>query len=291
MKQLLILSGKGGTGKTTIAAACIEYLHALAYADCDVDAPNLHLVLAALPTPTRQPYYGLPKAFINQDKCIQCGKCYEACRFQAIERHHGNYQIAEFGCEGCAVCHHVCPVGAIELIPAEDGELRLNHQDSLYFSTARLKMGSGNSGLLVTHVKQQLFDQPLQGDWAILDGSPGIGCPVIASLNGVDALLLVTEPSVSGISDMKRIIETARRFHLPMFVCVNKFDTHKENTEYIHHYCHRENIPFVGVIPYDKAVIEAVNQGKSIIQYPCPAQTAIIAMIQTTMAHLTKKGV
>ncbi|MEM5769983.1 MAG: 4Fe-4S binding protein, partial [Bacillota bacterium] len=219
MKQLLILSGKGGTGKTTLAGAFIKLSGAKAYADCDVDAPNLHLVMHQPGKVRRSDYYGLPKAEINPDLCVECDLCRKNCRFEAIERNPA-YKVNMYACEGCGVCEAVCPMGAVSLQPAVAGKLMLSVADTV-FSTAQLKMGSGTSGKLVTEVKKQLREADIGADWAIIDGSPGIGCPVIASLSGVDMVLIVAEPSISGISDMERIIKTAEKFQVRMAVCIN----------------------------------------------------------------------
>ena len=230
MKQLLILSGKGGTGKTTIASAFIKLADAKAYADCDVDAPNLHLITGWSAEPAKTDYYGLPKAEINSELCIQCDQCRQNCRFDAISIGE-KYKVDPFACEGCGVCEYVCPVEAITMIPAVAGELMLYSDGEKVFSTAQLKMGSGTSGMLVTEVKKQMKAATVDTELAIIDGSPGIGCPVIASLSGVDMVLIVAEPSISGISDMERIINTAAKFGTKTAVCINKYDTNIENTE------------------------------------------------------------
>jgi MinD superfamily P-loop ATPase len=266
MKQLLILSGKGGTGKTTVASAFIKLSKAKAFADCDVDAPNLHLLLEQPSKAQKTDFYGLPKAEINSEICISCGLCEEHCRFQAISNEE-SYRIDPYACEGCGVCEAICPVDAITLNPSVAGELIL-YKGEKVFSTAQLKMGSGNSGLLVTEVKKQMIKKAMEEEFAIIDGSPGIGCPVIASISGVDMVLIVTEPSISGISDMKRIIETAKGFQTKIGVCINKYDTNLENTEEITLLCQELNIPMVGKIPFDKKAINAVNQGKSIVDFP-----------------------
>lgn len=286
MKQLLILSGKGGTGKTTIAGAFIQLLQAKAYADCDVDAPNLHLIMQNLPTPQNQPYYGLDKAIIDQALCIRCGLCFHACQFNAIEQINGHYQVGEFGCEGCGVCHYVCPTGAIKMQTSRDGELQLFQNNDMVFSTAQLKMGSGNSGLLVSEVKKRLSDAAKEVEIAIIDGSPGIGCPVIASLSGVDLVLIVTEPSLSGISDLKRIVQTAAQFKTPIAVCINKYDTNLTNSRYIEDYCLASKITFVGCIPYDEQVVHLVNSGRTIIEGKGPSKEAVIKVFQHTMQVL-----
>ena len=212
MKQLLILSGKGGTGKTTVAAAFIKLAQAKACADCDVDAPNLHFALNKGVPSKQTPFYGLDIAYIDQGKCVQCGQCLRHCRFGAIVHKDGGYTIDTPACEGCGVCEAVCPQKAVSLVPDPAGEMMLYSDEKSTFSTAKLKMGKGNSGMLVTEVKKRMRENALPATpLAIIDGSPGIGCPVIASLNGVDMVLIVAEPSLSGISDMERIVKTDRK--------------------------------------------------------------------------------
>ena len=191
MKQLLILSGKGGTGKTTVASAFIELSKGQAFADCDVDAPNLHLVISQLSEPAKTDYYGFGKAVIDQGKCIRCGLCEENCNFGAIK----DFSIGEFECEGCGVCVEICPVQAITMQDHVSGNMMLYKNDGRVFSTAQLKLGSGASGKLVTAFKQQLTQEAPDSELAIIDGSPGIGCPVIASISGVDFVLIVAEPT------------------------------------------------------------------------------------------------
>ena len=287
MKQLLILSGKGGTGKTTIASAFIKLANARAFADCDVDAPNLHLIMNQMGEPIRSDYYGLNKARINEEQCIGCGICSQNCRFDAISEKDGVYEVDPFGCEGCSVCEALCPVKAVEMSPAIAGELMLYKKDKAVFSTAQLKMGSGTSGMLVTRVKKQMNDAAdPQTEMAIIDGSPGIGCPVIASLSGVDIVLIVAEPSLSGISDMERIVKTARHFGVMMAICVNKYDTNLNNTQKIKEYAAAENIVFVGTIPFDEKAGKAINRGLSVVDIPCPAQKAVEKLFSTTMELL-----
>ena len=287
MKQLLILSGKGGTGKTTVAGAFIKLSNASAYADCDVDAPNLHLVMVQAASPQRSDYFGMPKAQINPDLCVKCDLCRQNCRFEAIDPDF-HYTVDAFACEGCGVCEKVCPVGAIQLVDSVAGDLMLYTEEAV-FSTAQLKMGSGTSGMLVTEVKKQMKSAAPEAPLAIIDGSPGIGCPVIASLSGVDMVLIVAEPSVSGISDMERIIKTAQGFETEIAVCINKYNTNFEKTEEIVAYCQSMGIPFVGKIPFDAKVVEAVNQGKSIVEVDCSAGSAAKEVYAKTMRLLQAK--
>ena len=274
MKQLLILSGKGGTGKTTIASAFIKLSQAKTYADCDVDAPNLHLITKQMTEPKRTDYYGLPKAVIDETRCIKCDRCRQNCRFDAISVDI-NYKVNPFACEGCGVCELVCPVDAIVLNPAIAGDLMLYTHEGQVFSTAQLRMGSGTSGMLVTEVKKQMKSQNTPSKFAIIDGSPGIGCPVIASLSGVDMVLIVAEPSISGISDMERIIRTAAKFGTKTAICVNKYDTNIDNTEKIERFCEDNRLAYMGRIPYDINAVKAINDGQTIVDIECLSGTAV----------------
>ncbi len=286
MKQLLILSGKGGTGKTTIASAFIKLSQAKAYADCDVDAPNLHLISGWNSEPTRSDYYGLQKAEIDLNHCIQCDQCRENCRFDAIKLDEV-YKINPYACEGCSVCEFVCPTGAIKMVPAVAGELMLYSDKEKVFSTAQLKMGSGNSGLLVTEVKKQMksaINEEVKV--AIIDGSPGIGCPVIASLSGVDMVLIVAEPTVSGISDMQRVIKTAVGFNTKIAVCINKYDINIDNSNKIEEICNHQELDFVGKIPFDSEVVKIINSGQTIVDVDCISGQEVKEVYEKTMNSL-----
>lgn len=284
MKKLLILSGKGGTGKTTVAASFIEFLSARAFADCDVDAPNLHLVADIDGEPERTDYYGSQKAVIDPAKCVGCGLCLENCRFDAVAQKDVRCEINEYACEGCGVCQYVCPQNAVTMQDDIAGEQTL-YCGARTFSTAKLKMGRGNSGKLVSAMKSALL-QNAEADVAIIDGSPGIGCPVIASISGVDMVLIVAEPSLSSVSDMERIIKTARIFQTKTSVCVNKADVCPEKAAMVERFCAENAIPFAGSIPYDKAAAEAINSGHSLAAVDCPARNAIHAIYRNTMKLL-----
>ena len=283
MKKLLILSGKGGTGKTTTAAAFIRFSQAEAFAVCDVDAPNLHLVTELRSEPEYKTYYGMDKACIDSEKCLNCGKCASVCRFDAIKPAEGHYRIDEFGCEGCAVCTLVCPAKAISMQQDESGTIRL-FKDEKTFATAELKMGRGNSGKLVSEVKSVMTDAAGDAKLAVIDGSPGIGCPVISSVTGVDLALIVTEPSASGLSDLKRLIHTAEILQVKLAVCVNKYDACPEKAEEIESYCKQMGIMFVGTMPFDKKASHAINAGLSIADIDCPLREALKNIYNKTMA-------
>jgi MinD superfamily P-loop ATPase len=275
MRQLVILSGKGGTGKTTVASALIRLSGARACADCDVDAPNLHLVNRHYSSGETAPYWGLPLADIDPVLCTACGECEVNCPFGAIIP-GAPHRVDPYACEGCGVCVLVCPTDAINMRPHEAGTMTLYAQENRVFSTAQLRTGAGTSGLLVSQVKKRM-NEAMKEDipLAIVDGSPGIGCPVIATLSGADVTLIVAEPSLSGISDLERIVKTARGFGVRIAVCVNKANINPEKAEQIRRYCERETLFFAGVIPYDPLAIEAVNRGQTIADTPCPSGKAV----------------
>jgi len=286
MKQLLILSGKGGTGKTTLASAFIRIAGVKAYADCDVDAPNLHLIMGQTSGPKRTDYFGMPKAEIDSNKCNQCGLCERNCRFHAIST-GSVYTVDPFACEGCGVCEAVCSSGAVRLNHAKAGDLMLYAHNDNVFSTAQLKMGSGTSGKLVTEVKRQMKSVATQNiELAIIDGSPGIGCPVIASLSGVDMVLIVAEPTISGINDMERIVKTAGIFRTKVAVCINKHDINPLNTQKIEEFCQEKGLAFVGKVPFDSKAIQAINAGMTIVDIDCPSGFAANEVFKNTMKLL-----
>lgn len=280
MKRLLILSGKGGTGKTTTAGAFISYSKTRTFADCDVDAPNLHIISKFENEAKLKDYMGSPKSKIDTEKCIGCGLCAEKCRFNSIERVGSKYKINEYACEGCGVCELVCPVGAAKLYPDVAGEVSV-YKDHRIFATAELKMGRGTSGKLVAEVKSTLYNEMKENKLidkegiTIIDGSPGIGCPVIASISGVDMVLVITEPTLSGMSDMKRILKIAEIFKVPTAVCINRADLSEKIAQEIIDFCKDNDIIFLGKVPYDETVSIAVNSGKSIAEYDTPANHAL----------------
>lgn len=285
MKRLLILSGKGGTGKTTTAAAFIRFSQTKAMADCDVDAPNLHLVNGQTTEPEISEFLGGDKAVIDPQRCIGCGICKEHCRFDALQERDGVYRVQEVSCEGCGVCEYVCPEQAVKLVTDMAGTKKLYLGENV-FSTATLKMGRGNSGKLVTEVKMAMLKHAPETEVAIIDGSPGIGCPVIASVSGMHLVLVVAEPSLSGISDLKRLVKTAETLQTKLAVCVNKFDMAPEKTEEIRQFCVECHIPFVGVLPYDPVASKMMNQGKSIADTEGPLKEALFHVYQNTMELL-----
>lgn len=285
MKRLLVLSGKGGTGKTTVSSAFVDFSKARAVADCDVDAPNLHLILNRREEPQNTVFFGGEKAYLDQELCINCGACQTVCRFDAIRFSKEKYEIWEYACEGCGVCAYVCPVHTITMKEDVAGELFL-YEGEQVFSTAMLKMGRGNSGKLVTEVKKNMLKAASDAELAIIDGSPGIGCPVIASMSGMDLILIVAEPSVSGKSDLQRLVKTAGSFQMRIAVCVNKWDTNPEKTREIEAYCKEQGLSFVGKIPYDKTVSAAINAGQSVARLECRARTALLQIYEVVREEL-----
>lgn len=265
MKQLTILSGKGGTGKTTITASFAVLAKNAVVADCDVDAPDLHMLLHPEIIEMKQ-FKGSRLAIIDETKCTKCGLCREKCAFDAVT---GDLKIDAIACEGCGVCAAVCPVNAITLIERISGSSYISKTKYGFMAHAILYPGESNSGKLVTVVRQnaKIVAEKEKSDLIIIDGSPGIGCPVIASITGVDAGLVVTEPTLSGIHDLERVLRLLDHFHVTPFVCVNMFDINKGNTEKILSFCGENSVEVVGRIPFSPKVTEAMVAGKTIIEY------------------------
>lgn len=263
MKQLLVLSGKGGTGKTTLVSSFIELGDFKAFADCDVDAPNLHLISKADNLIEKRDYHGMDKCFIDKDKCISCGLCQRKCRFDAIDIVDDHYTINKYNCEGCGFCQIVCPSDAISFKENVAGEIKI-YKDDTFLSTAKLKMGEGNSGLLVTEVKKNLVKS--NEEYAIVDGSPGIGCPVIASTVGVNVILIVTEPSLSGLSDLDRVFKSIKHLDAKILVAINKYNINLEKTSEIENFCNDNSIEVVGKIPFEKKYNDFLNSKKTLLE-------------------------
>lgn len=287
MKRLLILSGKGGTGKTTTAAAFLRFAGAKAAADCDVDAPNLHLVAEQTAVPEVSDFLGGKKAVVDGEKCIGCGVCLVHCRFGALSLEAGRCRVNEYVCEGCGVCVRLCPQQAVALAEDTAGRKELYRTADRVFSTASLKMGRGNSGKLVTDVKMAMLKHaPPSAELAVIDGSPGIGCPVIASVSGVDLVLVVAEPSLSGRSDLERLVQTAGTLGARLAVCVNKWDVSPAGAAAIRAFCEERDLPFLGMIPYDPHASEAINAGRSLADTDCLARDALKEIFDQTMKIL-----
>lgn len=265
MKQLAVISGKGGTGKTSITAAFATLAKNAVLADCDVDAADLHLILKPQIKKTMK-FYGLNIASIDNTLCIECKKCYESCKFDAITK---DIQLIKESCEGCGVCAFVCPTKAISMKDRESGLAYLSETRFGPMAHAVLHTAEEASGKLVTVVRnnaEKLAEQQKK-DVIIIDGPPGIGCPVISTITGVDLVLIVTEPTLSAIHDLNRILSVAHHFKVPAVVCINKASINPENTKTIEEYCHQNNITVVGKLPYDTAITQAMIHEQSIIEY------------------------
>jgi len=265
MKQIAIISGKGGTGKTTLSTNFLKLAKNHIGVDCDVDASNLHILFEP-DILEKQVFIGGSVARVVGD-CINCGKCEQLCRFDAISDSETDIKIDPVKCEGCGVCEYICPVDAIELERERQGELYISKTEYCHLIYARLDPGAENSGLLVTRIRNIAEDYAYKNsnDLIILDGAPGIGCPVISTLNGVDYALIVTEPTLSGISDLKKTIDLVEFFQIKSMVCVNKYDINDENTSAIEKVAKEKNIGLIGNIPYDEAVLKALVQKKFIV--------------------------
>jgi len=264
MKQIVVISGKGGTGKSVITGSFASLVKNKVMADCDVDAADLHLLLHPDVKETHE-FSGGKTAFIDERRCTECGKCQEICRFEAID----NYVVDPISCEGCGVCSHICPEKAIKMVDNLSGKWFVSETKYGPFVHAKLGIAEENSGKLVTLVRQnaKLIAEKEKRDFVIIDGPPGIGCPVIASLSGVDIALIVTEPTLSGIHDLERIAGVTHHFGIKGVVCINKYDLNLIVTQRIEEYCHHNNIELVGEIPFDISVTEALVQGLPIVEY------------------------
>jgi MinD superfamily P-loop ATPase len=264
MKQIVVISGKGGTGKSIITGSFASLAKNKVMADCDVDAADLYLLLHPAVKETHE-FSGGKTAFIDERRCSQCGKCQEVCRFEAID----NYVVDPISCEGCGICFHICPERAIKMVDSLSGKWFVSETKYGPFVHAKLGVAQENSGKLVTLVRQnaKLIAEKEKKDFVIIDGPPGIGCPVIASLAGVDIALIVTEPTLSGIHDLERIVGVAHHFGIKGAVCINKYDLNLIVTQKIEEYCRHNNIELVGKILFDISVTEALVRGLPIVEY------------------------
>jgi MinD superfamily P-loop ATPase len=262
--EIAIISGKGGTGKTTISAAFAAISGDLITADCDVDAPDLHILLQPKIEKTLN-FEGTKVASIDQERCTECGVCADKCRFDAARPP----EIDQIMCEGCGVCAYVCPEEAIEMKDRVSGYLYESETRFGPMSHARLLPGEGNSGKLVTEVRNQSKKMADANgkDLVLIDGSPGIGCPVIATVTGIRLGVVVTEPTMSGIHDMKRVLELLQRFRVKPMVIVNKFDLNEENAELIEQYCRENDVELLGKIPFDSLMTKSMVAAKTLPEF------------------------
>jgi MinD superfamily P-loop ATPase len=264
VKEAVVLSGKGGTGKTSIVGSFAALAKGAVLADCDVDAADLHLILQPTIQQTNEFWSG-QTAFIDEDRCTQCGLCQELCRFKAIK----DFKVDPVSCEGCGFCSHICPAEAITMKENLAGHWFVSDTRYGPLVHARLGVAQENSGKLVATVRQQakMIAEKQGFDYIISDGPPGIGCPVISSLSGANLALLVTEPTLSGIHDLERVLGVCRHFGVPALVCINKYDVNEDNTRQIESYCRGQRVEVAAIIPFDNAVTEAIVHGLPVVEY------------------------
>jgi len=269
MKEIVIISGKGGTGKTSITASlAVLGGEDVVVADCDVDAADMHILLQPQNLKSEDFYSG-ELAVIDQDICTQCGQCFDVCRFDAIEVTDGIHKVDELSCEGCGYCARVCPVEAITNIPLNVGKWHISktrfNQSMVH---AKLGIGADNSGKLVAQVKNAAKEIATQNNskYILVDGSPGVGCPVVSSLSGAHFVVLVTEPTVSGLHDLKRVYELVNKFHIPAGCIINKADLNMAIVDEIIDFLKEENIVHLANMPYDEDFTRAMTDCKTIVE-------------------------
>jgi len=264
MKEVVVLSGKGGTGKTSIAGSFAALAKSKVLVDCDVDAADLHLLLQPAIS-EKHDFRSGQIAEIDEDKCTHCGLCQELCRFKAIV----DFKVDPVSCEGCGFCSQVCPAEAITMRENVAGQWFISDTRYGDLVHARLGIAQENSGKLVALVRQKARElAEKQGtEYIISDGPPGIGCPVISSLSGASLALLVTEPTLSGIHDLERVLEVCRHFGVPAMVCINKYDINEDNVNKIESYCRSQGIETVARIPFNNVVTEAMIHGVPVVEY------------------------
>ena len=265
MKELIVISGKGGTGKTSLIAAFASLAQNKVLCDADVDAADLHLIMDPHVS-RRADFKSGHLAVIDRSKCSECGQCLELCKFGAIS---DDFKVNPVDCEGCGVCVYFCPEEAIDFPENTCGQWFISDTRFGPLVHARLGIAEENSGKLVTLVRQESKKLAEQKDLDLIltDGPPGVGCPVIASIGGASAVLVVAEPSLSGIHDMQRVVQLAKHFKVPALVCVNKFDLNFDLTRNVENFARDEGLPYLGRIPFDPIFTKAMVQGQTIFEY------------------------
>jgi MinD superfamily P-loop ATPase len=264
MKEIVVLSGKGGTGKTTIVASFAALAESKVLADCDVDAADLHLLLHPDIDQSNEFWSG-QCAVIDYEKCAECGLCQELCRFDAIK----DFTVDRFSCEGCGFCSHICPEDAIAMQDKQAGYWYTSETEYGPMVHARLGIAEEHSGKLVAVVRQDArrIAEENGYEYIITDGPPGTGCPVISSLSGANLALVITEPTLSGIHDLKRVLGVCQHFEVPSLVCINKYDLNIDNTKKIEDYCNQKSLRVISKIPFDGSVIRSIVQGVPVVEY------------------------
>ncbi len=286
MKEIVVISGKGGTGKTSVLGSFAALAKNAVFADCDVDAADLHLILKP-DVQKKTVFKSGHEAVIRPADCIGCGRCEEVCRFDAVDRYDDVFQIDPSACEGCGVCVHFCPANAIDFPEAVCGEWFVSNTRFGSMVHARLGIGAENSGKLVSVVRKEArqIAEEQGADWLLVDGPPGIGCPVIASITGADAVLVVTEPTVAGEHDLQRVLGVAKHFQIPASVCVNKWDINSEMTTRIEVVAESLGATLAGRVPYDRSITEAQVRGQSVVEYTEGAASKAIQEIWRKLCH------
>ncbi len=289
MREVVVISGKGGTGKTSISAsfAYLEGDNAI-ISDCDVDAANMHLLLDAN-FKSRDDFFSGELAVIDESLCINCGKCREVCRFDAINVIEDQHKIDAISCEGCWYCSRVCPEEAITMQTQKVGDLFVSDiKNGSQMVHAKLGFGAENTGKLVARVKQEAKMLALKGDkeFVITDGSPGIGCPVISSLSGASLTVLVTEATISGLHDLKRVHKLVKTFNINAVCIINKYDLNEEMSQNIENFLEEENIDLIAKLPYDETFTKALAEAKPIVEYDKEGELSIL--IQKSWEEIKK---
>ncbi len=266
-KELVIISGKGGTGKTTLALGLVSIFKNIVIADCDVDTPDLHLVLKPYKTEEKGIFKERFTAFINKDRCIECGKCRQVCRFEAISK---DLVVNSLECQGCRFCELVCPQKAIEMREEITGNWQISQTRFGPFVWAQLTNLGENSGKLVSLIREKARNlaKKIGSELVIIDGSPGIGCPVIASITGANFCVVVTEPSLSALHDAERVIRLTEHFRIKAGLVINKYDLNPELTQKIQDWAQKEEVAILGKIKFKESVIKAMLELKTVIEFP-----------------------
>lgn len=299
MKELIVISGKGGTGKTSIVASFAALAKNAVLADCDVDAADLHLLLTPDVKQTAD-FTGGKLASVITENCIGCGRCKEVCNFDApvfdgprtdiVEK---TYRIDPVSCEGCSVCVHFCPVDAIRFNEVINGRWFISETRFGSMVHAQLGIAQENSGKLVSLIRKEAKKIAAErgNDFIIVDGSPGIGCPVIASITGGDLVLVVTEPTLSGRHDLERVVELTKHFDIPAMICINKYDINPKITEEIKNAANGWNLQIAGEIAYDSSATKAQIAARSIVEYSNGSlKGQIISLWESVLCALQESG-
>ncbi len=280
MKEVVVISGKGGTGKTTVVLALASLFKDVVLADCDVDAADMFLILEP-EIKKGYNFVGGKKAFIDKTNCTECGKCIEVCEYNAIS---DDFVVDDVKCEGCGACVYFCPEKTIEFNDIVSGKVFISETRLGPFVHARLNPGMENSGKLVSRVRNEAKNIAIERGMKLIltDGSPGVGCPVISSISGADYVVLVSEPTVSGLHDLERVVDLIMHFKIKGGVVVNKWDLNVEKTAGIESFCKKTGIDVLGRIPYQiKPVVDAMNRGMTIIEYDkkCDVSVAVSGIL------------